>query len=73
MASIIIEWNGTAVPDGLRDLPPGRYHLEPLDEPLLLTAEEEAGLMRAMDELDAGRGRPLEGALSRVRTSLEEE
>jgi len=69
--SIIIEWNGSEIPQGMRDLPPGRYVVEALDEPITLTPEQEGGLMRAMDDLDAGRGRPLAEALSHARELLD--
>jgi hypothetical protein len=68
--TVIIEWDGAEVPEALRKLPPDRYLVEALDEPGTLTEEQESGLMRAMDQLDAGQDRPLEEALSRVRASL---
>lgn len=66
MENVVIEWDGTEVPLALRDLPPGRYLVESLDESFTLTRDEEAGLMRAMDALDAGDGRPLDEVLSRA-------
>ncbi len=69
--TVIIDWNGTEVPQAFRDLPPGRYLIETLDEPPLLTPDQEAGLLRAMDELDAGRGRAVDQVLARVRVSLD--
>jgi hypothetical protein len=65
-----IEWNGSDLPQALRALPPGRYLVEALDEPLTLTPKQDAGLMRAMDQLDSGQGRPLEEVLACLRASL---
>jgi hypothetical protein len=70
METVIMEWDGRKTPDVLRSLPPGRYLLEPLDEPPVLTPEERAGIMEAMDELDAGGGSPLEEALQRIQARL---
>jgi hypothetical protein len=51
---LILEWNGSETPSALRDLPPGRYLIEPVDEPVFLSAEQEAGLIQAIREADAG-------------------
>ncbi len=55
----IIHWDGSRVPDELRDLPPGSYAIASIDEPDPLTDEEEAGIQKGLGELDAGRGIPL--------------
>jgi hypothetical protein len=57
----VINWNGRDLPDevrqmlpeGLRDLPPGRYVVEPVGAPDL-TPEEEDGLIQALSDDDAG-------------------
>ncbi|MEO6602001.1 MAG: hypothetical protein ABIQ16_19130 [Polyangiaceae bacterium] len=49
----IINWNGSDLPDALRPLPAGRYIVEALDESPPLTADEEDGLIQALDSLRA--------------------
>lgn len=66
----VIEWDGTGVPAALRDLPPGRYVVEPLDDVAPLTAEEDAGIAAALDALDRGQGEPLDQVLTRVRSQI---
>jgi hypothetical protein len=70
MEAKILEWNGSELPSLLRDLPPGRYLIEPLDEDVVLSEEEEAGLLSAIEELDAGGGHPIGEVLARVRAGL---
>jgi hypothetical protein len=71
--ALVIEWDGSEVPRELRELPPGRYLLEPLDDLLVLTPEEDAGIREAMDDLDAGNGIPLEDVLAELRAGLRPE
>ena len=55
---IVIQWDVSALPadvraalpEALRGLPPGCYLIEPLLDDEQLTPEEEAGLLRAMQE-----------------------
>jgi hypothetical protein len=65
----IIDWNGADVPIELRKLPAGKYVVQRADE--MLTADEEQGLMTALDTLRAGKGVSHEAArdhlLSRAR------
>lgn len=56
LSMAIINWNGNDLPDALRPLPAGRYIVEALDESPPLTADEEDGLIQALDSLRAGRG-----------------
>ena len=46
-----IEWDGTHVPQALRELPPGRYAVEPIDNVPPLTLEEDAGIVDGLDQL----------------------
>jgi len=55
----VIDWDGSHLPEALRELPPGRYAVEPIDDLPPLTPEEDAGLLAALDQLDAGRGIPV--------------
>ena len=64
----VIQWDGTHIPEELRDLPPGRYAIEPVDDVPSLTAEEEVGILAALDELDAGRGIPLADVIREIRS-----
>lgn len=63
----IIHWDGSRVPDALRNLPPGLYAIASIDEPAPLTDEEEAGIHKGLDELDAGRGVPLADVVREIR------
>lgn len=67
MKPTIIDWDGSRVPLELRDLPPGRYAVEPVDDAVPLTPEEEAGIQRALDQLDAGRGISLADLVREIR------
>lgn len=46
---VVVEWNGQDVPEGLRELPTGRYVLAPVDEAVVLSEEEERGLIVALE------------------------
>ena len=63
----VIEWDGIHVPEALRELPPGRYAVEPIDNLPPLTPEEDTGIADGLDQLDAGRGIPLTDVLREVR------
>ena len=63
----IIHWDGSHIPEELRKLPPGRYAVEPIDEPTPLTEGEETGILAGLDELDAGRGIPLADVVREIR------
>jgi hypothetical protein len=64
----IIEWDGMHIPDELRQLPPGRYLVsDPYWDDDELTEEEEAGVLLAIEEIDAGQGIPLEDAIREIR------
>jgi hypothetical protein len=63
----IITWDGSRLPDELRDLPPGRYAIAAIDEPPLLTDAEDVGIRSALDSLDAGRGIPLADVVRQLR------
>jgi len=62
----IINWNGSDLPEALRHLPAGRYVVEPLDDSLALSPEEEEGLIQALESLRAGRGVDHEQVRARV-------
>ena len=54
--STIVRWNGTDLPEELRDLPAGPYVVESIDDVPPLTLDEDAGLQLALDELAHGGG-----------------
>jgi hypothetical protein len=64
----VIHWDGSRIPEELRELPPGRYAVEPIDNPSPLTADEEAGILAGLDRLDAGRGIPLADVVREIRS-----
>jgi hypothetical protein len=70
MGAKVIRWDGTHIPDELRQLPPGRYAVESVDDVPQLTEEEERGVLAALDELDGGRGRPLSDVVREIRREL---
>ena len=63
----VIDWDGSHLPEALLELPPGRYAVEPIDDLPPLTPEEDAGLLAALDQLDAGRGIPLADVVREIR------
>jgi hypothetical protein len=75
MTQYVVEWDGATfpselralLPTALRDLPPGRYVMEPLVDDDELTPEEEAGILEAIDEIEAGLGIPWEEAHRQLR------
>jgi hypothetical protein len=51
----VLRWNGKDLPEELRNLPPGEYVLEPIEQDVPpLTAEEEDGIRRALASAAAG-------------------
>ncbi len=64
MDSRIIEWDGSHVPEELRQLPPGRYVVEPVTPPL--TPQEEKGILEAIAALDAGKGVSFDDAMNEL-------
>jgi len=73
--SVVVDWDSTALPAELqallpaelRDLPPGRYVVEPLVDDDDLTPEEEEGILEAIAEIEAGLGIPAEEARRQLR------
>jgi len=66
----VMNWDGKNLPDEIRSLPPGRYVVEPFEEELQLTPEEEEGLRQAIASLEAGEGSTLEEVRERVLRTL---
>jgi len=72
--SIVLNWNGEALPEQVREqmpeelrhLPPGRYVLEPIDEMPELTDEQEAGIQAALESVRKGKGVSLDAAKARI-------
>ena len=68
---VVVDWNGVDMPEGLRELPKGRYVVVAVDEAAELSAEEEAGLEAALASLREGRGVSLDEARARVSSRLD--
>ena len=66
----VIEWDGSHVPEELRNLPPGRYAIESVDRVGILTEEEEAGVLSGLTELDAGKVITLADAIETIKRGL---
>jgi len=60
----IIDWNGADLPEALRELPAGKYVVQRAD--VVLSEEEEAGLVAALESLRAGKGVPHDEARERL-------
>ena len=58
------------LPDEIRSLPPGRYVVEPFEEEVQLSPDEEEGLRQAITSLEAGKGSSLEDVRDRVLRAL---
>ena len=67
MNAIVIDWDGQELRPDLKQLPPGRYILEPMDDLSMLSSEEEEGIIAALEELDSGGGLPLDEVVARIR------
>jgi hypothetical protein len=66
---IVIEWDGTHVPEDLRKLPPGRYLVsDPYWDDDEITEEEEAAVMEGLADLEAGRVLPYEEVIRELRS-----
>ncbi len=66
----VLHWNGTDLPDELRELPAGTYVVEAVDEAPVLSAEDEKGLAEALASLRAGDGRTAEQVQQRIDAIL---
>ena len=72
---LVVQWDGTALPAELRallpaelrELPPGRYVVQPLADDDELTPQEEAGILDAIAEIEAGDGISWDTALRQLR------
>ena len=67
MEKPVIDWDGEHLPEELSKLPPGRYTLEPVGAEPGLTAEEDKGISRALQEIEAGQGRSLNDVINEIR------
>lgn len=64
----IIDWNEADLPEQLRALPAGKYVIERAD--VALTPEEELGLIKALESVQAGNAVSHETARERVRQTV---
>jgi hypothetical protein len=68
--SVVLNWNGKEVPEELRDLPKGRYVLQPVDDLRDLTADEDTGLAEALKSLLQGKGVESDVVFARIESKL---
>jgi hypothetical protein len=68
LQATVIEWDGKHLPKELRELPPGQYLLTVVDDVTDLSPEEEAGICKALDSIEAGHVRPLDDVIHEIRT-----
>ena len=66
----VVRWNGRDVPPELKELPPGRYVVESVDEAPELTAQQEHGLREALRSLERGEARSLDEVKAGLTTVL---
>ena len=64
---IVIEWDGTHLPKGLRQLPPGQYRVSVVDDDSEISAEEDAAVRAGLDAMEAGDVRPLGDVIREIR------
>ena len=64
----VLRWNGTDLPDELRELPAGTHVVEAVDAPLLT---QDEGLARALASLRAGKGRSLDQVRQSIASALD--
>lgn len=67
MGKPVIKWDGKHLPKELKQLPPGRYSLEFVQDATALTKDEQRGILKALRKLDAGQGRSLSEVISEIR------
>ena len=70
LRGVAIDWDGTHLPDELRLVPPGAYLVTFVEDIHELTPEEEAGILEAMDDIEAGHGIPYEEAMRELRARI---
>jgi hypothetical protein len=66
----VLHWNGKDLPEELRELPAGRYVLEPVNVVPTLTDEEDEGLRQALASLRADKGRTPEQVRQTIDAAL---
>jgi hypothetical protein len=69
--AVVVNWNGVDLPEELKALKKGRYVLVPIDDPLELTEEQEAGLETALASVRAGQGLSRDEAYAKAKANLE--
>jgi predicted transcriptional regulator len=72
MPETVIEWDGTHLPSELRELPPGRYVVAPLDGEIELSEEEDAAVRLGLDQAEAGQVVPYEQVMRKLRERIAE-
>ncbi len=66
----VLDWNGEDVPEALRELPPGRYVLQAVDDLMQLAPEDEGGTREGLEQLDGGEGLLRRDVLDQARRAI---
>jgi hypothetical protein len=67
---IRIEWDGEHLPKELAELPPGHYDIVLVGDTYELTDEEEALVQEGLDDIAAGRVRPVDDVIRELRERI---
>ena len=59
--------DGEHLPEGLEQVPPGRYILEAIGDETPLSSDAEEGIFDALRQIDAGEGRSLHEVIEDIR------
>ena len=68
LSTTIIDWDGTNFPEDMRELPPGRFIVQYVEEIDELTEEEEAGILHALAQVEAGDVFGIEDVMRDIRS-----
>ena len=68
---IVFDWNGHDLPAELKKLPQGRYVVTAANDAPRLTAEEEAGIEKALQSIADGRVVSMQDVKARTKALLE--
>jgi len=66
----MIDWDGTHLPEELRQLPPGRYVLSVVEIDNDMSEEEEAAVLAGLDDSEAGHVVPYDAAMRDLRSRI---
>jgi hypothetical protein len=70
MLETLIDRDGTHLPNELRELPPGRYVVAPVDGEIELSEEEDAAVRHGLDQAEAGQVVSYEQVMRKLRERI---